>query len=987
MKRINIFETLILLTVSICPVHAQINLTSGSSDRNTFPLATTKTVATLCHDPEDAEVVGKSCELLAADIEAVTGQKPDITTRLPRRADNMILAGTIGNNRWIDLLIEKGRIDVSPIRNGWEQYAVALIENPFPGIEKALVIAGCDRRGTAYGIFSISELIGVSPWYWWADVPIPRKSTISLSVNDFCSETPSVKYRGIFINDEDWGLLPWASKVFEPETGSIGPKTYAKVCELLLRLKANYLCPAMHRRSIAFNQIPENKVVADSYGIVMGSVHCEPLLFNNASEWHRKTMGEWNYETNKETINRVLRERVSNNAPYENVYTLALRGLHDKAMEGDTDMEARKRILSEALNDQRQILTDVLKKPIEEIPQAFTPYKEVLDIYSKGLVLPDEVTIIWPDDNFGYMKRLSNPQEQKRSGRAGVYYHVSYHGKPHDYLWLCTTPPTLMFEELDKAYRTTADRIWLLNVGDIKPGEFAMDMFLRMAYDFDAFSFEKSAVYHAEWLSDIFGREYYEDLLQITDDYYRLAFSSKPEYMGWGHEWNTKLDKREHVTDTDYSFANYNEAETRLADYARLVRDAEAIMDRLDEAYKPAYYQLVYYPVKGSELMNRMLLLAQKNRWYAVQGRAATNILKAEAAACHDSLTVITDQYNSLLDGKWNYMMSMVQGVTANYFKFPKLDSVTLLPKATLGVLAESEDVLKGVHGFHALPCFNKYLPQSYYFDVFNKGILPLEWEASVSDPWIRVSKQRGKTVTEERIMVEIDWAKAPTGDRISGHITVRGAGSEEQIIVSLFNPESPSLEELKGLYVENNGYVSIDAAGFHRKKENDLIKMTPIDNLGFENRCIQIGDPLAPPQDLRDTIPYLEYDFYTFNHGSVDVYTYMLPTFPLYPNQEFGGDFAGNDPSNSEAKYGVCIDDVVRMAPTISSFEYSQSWTENVLKNCSIKKTTLNIDRPGRHTIKILCGTPGVVLQKIVIDLGGMKRSYLGPRPTKVNE
>ena len=457
--------------LSVCGVAgaiAQISLATGKTAGSQFLLAGKNSGATLYYDDRDFEVVKRAAGFLSQDIGLVTGRNATVQALPAAKETAIVVIGTLGHNSLIDRLVSEGRLNVDKIRGGWEQYAVEVVERPAAGIRKALVIAGSDRRGTAYGVFSVSEAIGVSPWYWWADVPVRPRTSLYLNVHPEVSKTPSVKYRGLFINDEDFGLKPWAAKTFEPELGDIGPKTYSKICELLLRMKGNYLCPAMHEASTAFNKIPENKMVADSFAIVMGSVHCEPLLFNNASEWDRKTMGEWDYVKNREGINRVLRQRVRENASYENVYTLALRGLHDRAMTGSSDMKERVRQLEGALHDQRQLLVDELGKPGEEIPQAFTPYKEVLEVYSGGLELPDDVTIIWPDDNYGYMKRLSGERERKRSGRSGVYYHVSYLGKPHDYLWISSTPPALMYEELRKAYDATADRIWLLNAGDIK---------------------------------------------------------------------------------------------------------------------------------------------------------------------------------------------------------------------------------------------------------------------------------------------------------------------------------------------------------------------------------------------------------------------------------------------------------------------------------------------------------------------------------------
>lgn len=446
------------------------------------------------------------------------------------------------------------------------------------------------------------------------------------------SQTPSVRYRGIFLNDEDWGLTPWASQTFEPERGNIGPRTYAKVCELLLRLKANYLAPAMHPVSTSFNQIPENKLVADTFAIVMGSTHCEPLLLNTASEWDTQTMGPWNYDKNKEGINRVLTQRVRENSPYENVYTLALRGLHDGAMSTTLPMHEKVRMLQQALLDQRQILAENIDRPVETVPQAFTPYKEVLEIYSNGLELPDDVTIVWPDDNYGYMKRLSGVREQRRTGRSGVYYHVSYLGVPHSYLWFSTTPPSLMYEELRKAYDTTADRLWLLNCGDLKGSEMQVSLFLDMAWDIGRFTADNVVTYpHAGW-PGIFGEAYYDRLEAMTREHLRLAFPRKPEYMGWGYHWNRFDHNCEQLTDTDFSFTNYDEAPRRLEAYRKLGARAEALLHEIGDEARPAFYQLVYYPLRGAELMNRMTLGGQQQP-LVTHARAARQPCRARRGA------------------------------------------------------------------------------------------------------------------------------------------------------------------------------------------------------------------------------------------------------------------------------------------------------------------------------------------------------------------
>lgn len=969
--------------VAVSAGHAQVAVHEKSPEtKYAFTLASPRQTAAILYDASDAAVVKRAAELFAADVEAVTGRRPQVTSATGETGPAVIV-GTVGGSALIRRLSEAGKIDTAPLEGAWERYLIQTVANPLPGIRKALVIAGSDRRGAAYGLFTLSELIGVSPWYWWADVPVKKHAALHVDAPPTYSQTPSVRYRGIFLNDEDWGLTPWASQTFEPERGNIGPRTYAKVCELLLRLKANYLAPAMHPVSTSFNQIPENKLVADTFAIVMGSTHCEPLLLNTASEWDTQTMGPWNYDKNKEGINRVLTQRVRENSPYENVYTLALRGLHDGAMSTTLPMHEKVRMLQQALLDQRRILAENIDRPVETVPQAFTPYKEVLEIYSNGLELPDDITIVWPDDNYGYMKRLSGVREQRRTGRSGVYYHVSYLGVPHSYLWFSTTPPSLMYEELRKAYDTTADRLWLVNCGDLKGSEMQVSLFLDMAWDIGRFTADNVVTYPARWLAGIFGEAYYDRLEAMTREHLRLAFPRKPEYMGWGYHWNRFDHNCEQLTDTDFSFTNYDEAPRRLEAYRQLGARAEALLHEIGDEARPAFYQLVYYPLRGAELMNRMTLGGQRNRWYARQGRAATNAVRDEVQRCYDSLQVITRGYNSLLGGKWNHMMSMRQnydGVSA-YFNLPHLATHDAAGAPRLALQVAGEDVT-GARAFHALPAFDNYLRRTYPVEIYNRGGGTLAWTAHASEPWVVLSKSAGKTADEERITVGIDWEKAPSGNAVPAQIVFRAGEQSEKVLVSLFNPTAPSRAELRGIYVENNGCVSIPAAGCHRVRENDRIKITVVEGLGIEGPALQLGDPTAPLQIFRSRdVPCAEYDFYAFDAGSVDVYTYVLPTFPLHADR----DFRIGENTNTDTKYSVQIDDGALATPSSSHVEYAQVWFESVLRNCAVNKSTLHIDKPGRHTLRIRVGDPGIVLQKIVLDFGGMKRSYLGPQSTLI--
>lgn len=606
---------------------------------------------TVVVDKNDCPLSLKLAEVIADDIQRVCGVRPPVAN-VKTNGQNLII-GVCNKSRFTNFQEAKS------LNGGWERFAVKTDKNN-------VYVAGSDPRGLAYGIFYISEKIGVNPWYWWADIPVSRQADVDFNEN-MVSKSPSVKYRGIFINDEDWGLKTWAAENFEKELGDIGPKTYDKVCELILRLKGNMLAPAMHTCTGAFYSHPESQKVADEWGIMITTSHCEPLLFNNAapSEWTKERDGEWNYLTNKETIYNKLDNRIRETAQYNNIYTMGMRGLHDEAMKGSTDPAVRARTLEKVFQDQREILTKYKKKNITDIPQIFVPYKETLDIYNAGLNVPEDITIVWPDDNYGYMKRVSNEAERNRKGGSGVYYHLSYLGTPHDYLWINTTPPVLMYEELMKAYEAGADRYWLLNVGDIKPMELGMQTFFNLAWDVSAFNIENVNTYQAKWLASVFGTKYQDRLQHVLDEYYRLAWQRKPEYMGYEFEWDSEENNRLH--DSDFSFQD-GSAQQRLKDYSEISEETQRIMEELPQDEQLAFFQILHFSVKAADLMNRKFLYAQHNHETGNTGDA----IRSKKA--FDDINALMAYYNSMNNGKWNQMMSQVPpGFVAKYQQMPEL--------------------------------------------------------------------------------------------------------------------------------------------------------------------------------------------------------------------------------------------------------------------------------------------------------------------------
>ncbi len=608
-------------------------------EQGDFKLVYNNVPAGILIDSKDFKVVDISANLLADDIVNVTGVKPSVRTDSQQFGDNVVIAGTIGRNRLIDKLIKDGKINSAGIAGQWETYALQVVEKPLADIDSALVIFGSDRRGTAYGIFELSKQIGVSPWYWWADVPVAKKKNLVIKKGYYRDGPPSVKYRGIFINDEDYGLKPWAAKTYDPELGDIGPKTYKKVFELLLRLKANHCWPAMHNCTKPFNFYPDNKKVADDYAIVMGSAHCEPLLYNNASEWDSKTMGDWRYDTNRDTIYKVLDKRVSENGRYENVYTVGLRGIHDSGMRGNLSLQEQVALLEQVFADQRKILATYIDKPITKIPQVFIPYKEVMTLYDNGLKVPDDVTLMWVDDNHGYIRRLSDPQEQKRNGNSGVYYHLSYWGAPEDFLWLGSSSPAITAYEMHKAYAYGANRVWIFNVGDIKSIEKETTFALEMAWDIDRWNPWNAQEFNTEWAARTFGAKFAGEIGDILNIYYRLAADGRPE----------------HVLYVDYSEA---QIDRRLNAYRQISERAEKLRDEIPEELRDTYFQLIYYPVVCAKLINEKIFFIRRSLSPDVNNDSRKIELAKKAMEAYDGIVEMTRVYNEdIAGGKWLNMM------------------------------------------------------------------------------------------------------------------------------------------------------------------------------------------------------------------------------------------------------------------------------------------------------------------------------------------
>lgn len=541
-------------------------------------LSSARQGATILVDLNDDPVVHLAATMLADDLDRVTGRRPAIASQ-PEASRTAIVIGTLGQSRWVDRLVAKCRLDVSAIRGRWEASLWQTVSQPFPGIEQALVIVGSDRRGTAYGVMDLCESAGVSPWFWWADVPARKASAVTVTAGKRLDQGPGVKYRGIFINDEDWGFQPWAAKTFDPELGNVGPKTYQKVFDLMLRLKLNYLWPAMHPCSTAFGAIPENSALANQYAIVMGSSHVEPMLANPASFLSDKANGPWDFVNNSRKILNFWRKSVESRDQYEAIWTIGMRGPVDGPLLGIHGLPQERSLVQRILDIQRAMLNRFVTRRWGPIAECYVPYKEALLIFNSGMEVPSDVMIIWPDNNFGYIRQLSTPEQRKRSGGAGVYYHIEYLGGPHSYCWLNTTPPALIWEELKKAWDNGARTIWMINVGGIKPREAGMDFAARLAWNPEAYGPDAQPQFLREFAAKVCGSESAEGIARLMTEYYRLGQMRKPESMN--RQWAASLSN--------------TEARTLLARYHDLLEAEAALSRQVPKENREAFFELFGY--------------------------------------------------------------------------------------------------------------------------------------------------------------------------------------------------------------------------------------------------------------------------------------------------------------------------------------------------------------------------------------------------------
>jgi len=918
-----------------------------------FPIVAQKVAASLCADTNDFAGVLRAAGDLQTDVARVTGCRPEMVRAEDDPGKNIIIIGTLGKSRLVARLIRGKKIDVSKIAGQWESFLIQVVPRPWPGMDRALVICGSDQRGTIFGIYDLSEEIGVSPWHFWADVPAKPHDELFVKAGKFAQGPPAVKYRGIFLNDEAPDLTGWAKEKF----GGYNHGFYTNVFELLLRLKANYLWPAMWDNCFSEDD-PLNPKLADEYGIVMGTSHVEPMMRAD-KEWNRAgfTARDWNFETHSNELKTFWRAGVERNKIFENIITIAMRGKIDTPMSAT----ANTALLEKIVAAQRDIIADVDRTNAAAVPQLWALYKEVQEYYERGMRVPDDVTLLWCDDNWGDLRRLPADAGRKRSGGAGIYYHFDYVGGPRNYKWVNTSPIARIWEQMNLAHAYGANQIWIVNVGHLQHVALPADFFLNLAWNPDRWPKEKLSEFTRLWAEREFGAEFASPIADIVSQCTKFNARRKPELLSPG----------------TFSLVDYQEADKVLAGWEKIAADAEAIYQKLPADERDAFFELVLYPVKACANLNALYIAAAKNRLFAAQGRASANDFAAEVKRLFQADADLSAFYNrTLAGGKWDHMMDQThigytgwQQPPSNVM--PQVLELQIPDAAEMGVAIEgSTNAWPQSSSEAVLPAFDKFNRPARYIDVFNKGKMPFQFSAGADAPWILLDRTNGMVETGQRLWVSIDWKKAPQG-LAHGIVKITDGGTNScSVTVDLFNPPAPSEKSLKG-FVEADGYVSIEAEHFTKKIDAAAARWEKIDGLGRTLSAMSIFPVTAPSVTPPENSPCLEYEMYLFHPGKVEVETFLSPSL--------------NFVAGRGLRFALSFDDQPPQILTAVPESYSvgdgnRDWETTVKDSIRKVTSTFTLEKPGPHTLKFWMVDPGVVLQKMVVNLGGVQPSYLGP-------
>ncbi|WP_337880775.1 glycosyl hydrolase 115 family protein [Rheinheimera sp.] len=894
-------------------------------------------------DPKDHPGLLRAVQSLQLNIQQVTGVQ--LTPGAGPSAPLALIMGSLDKSSLLRQLEQRGKLNFSALRGRWDGYQIELVQQPLPGVEQALVLAGNDKRGAIYAVFDLAEQIGVSPWAWWADVPVAKKNELWVRAGTRVLDAPKVKYRGIFLNDEAPALTGWVQEKF----GGYNHQFYLHVFELLQRLKANFLWPAMWNNAFADDD-PQNPLLADEMGIVMSNSHHEPMLRAD-KEWNRYGQGPWEYSTNKDELYKFWQQGAQRHKNLESIFTLGMRGQEDEPMKEGENIA----LLEQIVADQRQILADTFgAEQLQQVPQVWALYKEVQGFYERGMRVPEDVTLLWADDNFGNIRRLPTAAERNRSGGAGVYYHFDYVGEPRSYRWINTVPISKIWQQMDLAWRYGADRIWIVNVGDLKPMELPTDFFLRMAWNPERFAADKLQQWTVQWAAQQFGPDQAQAIAQLLQGYTKHNGRRKPEA----------------VEPATYSLLHYDEAERVSRELAALVQLADQVQSQLGAAYQDAYVQLVAHPLKASQAVFEINRAVAMNQLHGQQGRASTNDWAAQAHFWFARDAELTAAYHALGDGRWNQMMSQPH-LGYNYWNDPPQNQLPALlqrnpPRgADMGVMAEGAAYYwpesEYRHQPLALPPFYPDGQISRRIEVFNRGLTSFDFSAKASSDWIELSHSSGTVRQQQVIQVRINWDKADAGLN-QGEVHIKGIGwGGARVKVQAVKTQAAG----EG-YLDTEGYIALDGtSGTAMRPQPDAFWQALPGHGRGSGAMVATTAPEYRHQSLNQA-PYLQYPLYFQRSGEFELQLMLAPSLDFVPG--------------STLRLAVALDNNTPVLVDTLTDRSNQAWQQGVLDGIRLVKSTLKVPNAGTHQLKIYLVDPGVVLERILINTGGLKPSYLGP-------
>ncbi|KAJ5169213.1 uncharacterized protein N7482_004807 [Penicillium canariense] len=939
--------------------------------------------AKIIADPADFKGIHHAGRALAEDFGRVTrglASPFELVQRGILDVPAAIIVGCIESCWMLQELQRLGKIDTQSIRGKWETFMTAVVDNPLPGCTKALVIAGSDKRAAIFGTYTLSRQIGVSPWYWWADVPAQFHEEIFALPMHAISGEPSVQFRGIFLNDEAPALTGWVLEKF----GRYNTDFYRRVYELLLRLKANFMWPAMwpgypNPGAVFFLDDPENQRVADEYGICVSTSHHEPMQRASTEWFEGHADGTWDWLTHREEIVQFFREGVQRAQGLESYFTLGMRGEYDKQMATD-DPGA---VVREVLREQRALFKEVHGRE-DAVPQVLALYKEVQDLYEAGeFTVPEDVTLLFADDNFGSLRRLPSGSENARSGGAGqIYYHFEYVGAPRSYKWINSNSLGKIYHQLSQAYERNARKIWVFNVGDIKPIEVPLTYALEMAWNIHSVQVDGMSQFLGGIANDYFEAGVSPDVVSIWQEYDRLV----------------RLRKHEHIEPDSFSLLHYNEADSIVARWEALESTAETIFKGISEEQRAAFWQLVVHPVKASSIFNRLRVVQARNQLHARQRRNTANQLLRHAIDLFDADFKLSQEFHSLLDGKWNHMMCQSHMGYGDTWHAPSRDAIfglayvqrhqnSNLIVGQMGVAVEGHEGVRAgrineeserthpsrrdlVPGLTLGP-MNRYGPVKRWFDIFTRGTHTIHWSTSAPHPWIHLSETEGilhPDGDDVRVWITVDWSQVPV--QLAEEVLISVASKEgdfEQVHLPVHGHKVP--ESFRG-FVESDGCVSVPASALDVKRpyqHHPELGRTSAGSITLERSVRKDGTSL----------PFLEYPVYVFSKST-------SPSFTLIFNMTLDVDPA------HRMSYEFGIDDepttmhfVLPSNETKASKLPAEGWLSAVMDCVWKREHAIASLEPGAHIIRVRLSHSNLLLEQLVLDLGGAKESYLGPPPS----